>query len=410
MQASNLNAIEQNPSLLKTISIMAGARFEGPFLVLLLQGRLGSSLLTGTVLALSSITTVVLEIPSGVLADRYGRVPTLSLGYMFQLLQMTLLFLACFGDAGTFSTQLLCFGYAVCRGTADALISGTDAALLFDTLKHVGREDSYANEAASTNMWEVSAAVSAAVGGIMVHCSGSLVLPLFCSCCMTLLATLSSFRLTEAPHGNEKGTQASVGVHMRETIADIIGSRTLLLLFMYQLVTYATGEVAFQFRSLWYLEEGVPTEYHALAAIATFSMSAIGTRIAAYVDTGGPKALRLLLLCSLFTLITNLMAVTIFAGPLSVGFAILPSLAWGMSWPAMSSLVNECAEPARRATLLSVASSFRELGFALAAPSLGVHGDAYGQRSMQFATACIYVLAPTILLLVPRRREKLKPQ
>ncbi len=85
--------------------------------------------------AIYSISIVVLEIPSGYLADAIGRKKTIILGTIFGFLGFV---------AYSFSYAFLGFLFAeIILGIGQSLISGADSALLYDTLLESGKKDDY---------------------------------------------------------------------------------------------------------------------------------------------------------------------------------------------------------------------------------------------------------------------------
>ena len=88
-----------------------------------------------------AIGIVILEVPSGALADTLGRRKLLVAGGFFMIVEIAL-----FAFAPTGNVPLL-FGLLVVNrilsGAAEALVSGADEALAYDTLKNAGMEKSW---------------------------------------------------------------------------------------------------------------------------------------------------------------------------------------------------------------------------------------------------------------------------
>ena len=83
----------------------------------------------------AAIVIVVLEIPSGIFADFVGRKNSRMVAYVLSIIAFTCL---SFGS----SAPIFIFGWAL-SGAADAFQSGANDALIFDTLKELGREKDY---------------------------------------------------------------------------------------------------------------------------------------------------------------------------------------------------------------------------------------------------------------------------
>jgi MFS family permease len=83
-----------------------------------------------------ALTIVVAEVPSGALADLLGRRALLIAGAVLMVIEMGVLLLAPVGG-GTLTFALFAIN-RVCSGLAEAMVSGADEALAFDTLKQEG--------------------------------------------------------------------------------------------------------------------------------------------------------------------------------------------------------------------------------------------------------------------------------
>lgn len=130
------------------------------------QGRL-SAAEAMLLYALTDIATTVLEVPSGYASDRWGRRRTLIVSAAASLAGAGLLALGD-GFAAFAAGQLM-------MGAGMAFVSGTDSALLYESLAAEGREDEV--EAQELRAWRsmfVALAVSAVTGGALALWSGAL--------------------------------------------------------------------------------------------------------------------------------------------------------------------------------------------------------------------------------------------
>lgn len=117
--------------------VLFNARFYYPiFTVLFLD--FGLSLEQFALLnAVWAASIVVLEVPSGALADVFGRVALLRFGAVLMVVEMALICFVPLGD-----TDLIFWVFVVNRilsGAAEAAASGADEALAFDSLEVEGR-------------------------------------------------------------------------------------------------------------------------------------------------------------------------------------------------------------------------------------------------------------------------------
>lgn len=181
----------------------------------------------------ADISTTVLEVPSGYMSDRLGRRLTLLAAALCGVAATALLV------AGDGFTQ---FALAnVLLGAAAAFASGTDSALLFESLK---AEDRMAEvEAAALKAWRsgfAALALSALTGGMLAQFDA--VLPYVATMIATvaLLAITAMFR--EPPHAARASHRDSLGA-----IRTSLVQPTLLWLMCLTVVMYVFSHVPFVF-------------------------------------------------------------------------------------------------------------------------------------------------------------------
>ncbi len=112
-----------------------GIRFIAPIRILyLLYFGLSYSQIGMMELA-AAVVIVLLEIPTGVFADIVGRKSSRMIAYLLSIIAFSCL---SFGSGAA----IFIFGWAL-SGAADAFESGASDAIIFDTLKELGRENEY---------------------------------------------------------------------------------------------------------------------------------------------------------------------------------------------------------------------------------------------------------------------------
>lgn len=123
-------------------------------------------------------TQTILELPTGALADLWGKRMTVVVGYAISTLASTVY---------VFSRSFESFlAYAIILGIGQAFVSGAREALIYDSLKAAGREDEFAKVAAKASLiFQIGLAVATLAGGLLG--SISLILPIGLSAVMALL-------------------------------------------------------------------------------------------------------------------------------------------------------------------------------------------------------------------------------
>lgn len=128
---SEHQAIKRNIHILTLISFFVYFLPYGPVAIIIFEKLTGSYVEAMSVFALMSLTTAFLEIPTGVVSDKWGRKKTLTIGCFLSFLNVAALALALHSN---YSLWFL-YAAALLQGAAGALYSGNNEALIYETLK-----------------------------------------------------------------------------------------------------------------------------------------------------------------------------------------------------------------------------------------------------------------------------------
>jgi MFS family permease len=152
-------SLESNIHRYYLYSLFSGLLFTLPIWVLFYGRYIGFPEMA-TMSVVSALITLVLEIPTGALADLIGRRKTVMSG---ALITATGYFLVI---PATHYWQFL--GYAVITGVGAALISGADSALLYDSLKELGRENEFSKVIVKSGFfYRLGLIIASFTGGFM---------------------------------------------------------------------------------------------------------------------------------------------------------------------------------------------------------------------------------------------------
>ncbi|QSX06567.1 MFS transporter [Sedimentibacter sp. zth1] len=112
-----------------------------------------------------AITTIVLEVPSGVLADKFGRKKLLLIGAFLSLLEMTIIY---------YAHSFFAFGFAVfLAGINNAFRSGAKEALIYDSLQEAKKEAGFEGVYGRVNAIDtIGATIAALSGGVLAYYFG----------------------------------------------------------------------------------------------------------------------------------------------------------------------------------------------------------------------------------------------
>lgn len=212
------------------------ARFYYPVYALLF---LDYGLTLGQFGILNSIwaaTIVLLEVPSGALADTIGRKHLLIAAGTFMIIEMGVLLLAPIGGGGLLFTLFVV--NRVLSGAAEAAASGADEALTYDSLKAAGMEDRWGKVlervqrdtslafffammtgAAVYDPQMVNAVLSFLGCGLHVEQADIVKLPVLLTLISGIVVFVMALRMREMPHAAEQTVGATLAKSWQQTMS-----------------------------------------------------------------------------------------------------------------------------------------------------------------------------------------------
>src|SRR5688572_23690420 len=176
---------------------------ESIWVIYLLDVR---GLTLGEVLAFEAAfqaVVLVAQVPTGILADRHGRRPMLIAG--------SLSWAVAFVAFGLAETILGLLGSYLWFALGMALMSGADDAMLFDTLRALGRGEDFARRSGRLNAFATLAASGfTLLGALMVRWT-PLAWPMVASGGVALVAAASAWPVREPPRPAERRSFRATG-------------------------------------------------------------------------------------------------------------------------------------------------------------------------------------------------------
>ena len=141
-------------------------RFFDAFFILFLVEKGVSFTQIGILYAIRELITNILELPSGIIADSFGRKSSLAASLLIYILSFALFFL--FDDFWVFIIAMSLFG------AGEAFRTGTHKGMIMDYLKSRGWDEYASNYYGHTRSWsQRGSALSALLAGVIVFFGGS---------------------------------------------------------------------------------------------------------------------------------------------------------------------------------------------------------------------------------------------
>jgi MFS family permease len=377
-------SLQRNIKLLKWFNFCNDFRLYDAVAAVYFAQVTGSYTLGLSVFSISTISSSVFEVPTGIFSDLLGRKMTMVLGAISSTL--SIIFFAIGGSFATLAVGAL-FG-----GLSQALFSGNNDALLYDTLKEAQREKDFASvQSQTSSMFQFALATSALFGSLVLGLE-SFKWVFWISVIPQALSIFLASQFIEPKRHSDK-VETNIFGHLKDAFLAIKENYKLRLLSMAQIIDRGLGEAIHQFTptfiaTLW------PVWAIGLARVMSHIFAATGVRISGrFIKKIGE--IKLLILSNIPSYIVGLLAI-IFptsATPLINSATSFPS---GLGWVALSSLQQKEFTDKQRATIASLNSLGASLLFGISIYALGFVADKIGTR---YALLGAQILYATVLIL-----------
>ncbi len=342
--------------------------------------------------AIFAVTMVVIEIPSGYFSDVLGRKRTLFIGIVMALMGWT-----AYVFANTFTDFLVA---EIILGVGASFLSGTDSAMLYDTLLELGHtERSVREEGKQLSFSNFAEAAAAVVGGLLAMIS--LHTPFVVQALWMLIPLPLVYLLVEPAEHRREGRTAGW-----KEITDIVTHVLRRDKLMRSMIVASSMLSASTLVMVWLIQP-----YWTTIAIPVGVFGILWASGNAIVGFASIRAHTIASKWEPLTIMTVLVAsvalACIIAGlwPGVVGAVLFAAfyIARGVSNPLIISEINVRVDSAHRATVLSVRQLGMRLVFLIIAPFIGYIGDITSIPTAVFASGVVFAILGSIALLMWRR-------
>lgn len=307
-----------------------------------------------------ALATLVLEIPSGVVADIIGKKKTLILSRALYIIEVYIL---------AFHNGFLLFLIAkIISGFGVSLSSGTSSALLYDTLKKLKIEKEHKRISGKLQtITSISMAVVFIIGGVLfsVHYK----LPALLSLPLLILGFILTFWITEPYKSKKKLTIKTSVAHLKEGLRLFWKNKYIKYIILLSIPIATTISIMYSLSSAYFEKILIPI---ALIGAVAF----IGSLIAAYTSKkshkleeklGEKSSLRLIQI----SVIIAILLMATMANYVGVLFYYIIPFVAAFSTIIINDYTNKHIQMEHRATILSIKNFFGELGIFIIFPLVG---------------------------------------
>jgi len=348
-----------------------------------------------TLKAVYSIAIVILEIPSGYLADVLGRKKTLIIGTILGFLGFVVYDFS-FSFWGFLMAELV-------LGLGQSLISGADSALLYDSLKAMGNEKKYLKyEGRMVSVGNFAEAIAGILGGLLAEIS--LRTPFYGQTAIAFIGIPAAILLVEPVRYQKISRMRMIDIlgivkyslfksgHLKWTIfySAIIGTTTLTMAWFVQPYFKMVELPLAMFGVFWALlnlSVGITSYY---AHKLEFSLGQYKTMVLITVMIPG-----------LYIVLSQINALW------GIAILFLFYLVRGFATPILKDYINKLTESNIRATVLSVRNFMIRIVFAGVGPFLGWYTDIFSlSNALLLAGITFFTIAIVFLLFFLKTRQK----
>jgi MFS family permease len=341
--------------------------------------------------AIFTLTAVLCEIPTGVLADWIGRKKTLTLGALVMVAGCGSFLL------GGMVESFLYFALAnVLAALSMSLISGKDSAYLYDLMASQKALERYPGvEGTSTACKLMGNVMGGVIGFLILRYAVAIEWTFAMTALLALTAAVVAATLPEPPMRSKH----DVREHLAESFKIARTSRIILAVLCFSLFLFPLLRVGIFLDPLHMELHAIPVAFFALAFAAKDVMSAISSFNAGRLIRWIGKGPILLILPAVSAVAFLLQGIV--HGPWCYALYLMPAMALGLFSPVIRIIINENVEKSeRRATVLSIEGMFRRLGYVFFSPIIGWLIDSFTLGAVFVAMAFLGFAASGISALI----------
>lgn len=378
--------LESNKRKFYLISFFEALWFPLPVFILYLMASGMNLGQIGILLSMMVLAQVIFEIPSSVLADKYSRKKILLIGGIFLFLSNLILYAE--SSFEYFSAAMFFMGLSA------ALRSGTDSAIVYDTLLNLGKERMYGKIQSKIMVCFFWSRIVASVAGTFAYFLDSK-LPFIMAVFSALALVLVLSRLEEPKFNKSANGHLN---QVKEGIRLLVNEKSIWLVVLTFSLMLATSDVLFYNYQPILNSTGLTVLYLSFVYVGINISSSMGSMLYPYIlrKIGRVKLLAVYLFtvvfCSLAFMTKNLLLALLFIALLSFNF--------GNEFTYITDMINRIVPSSHRATTISIQSQLYLLLFSAIIVVVGKISEYYSISHGMAANLLIAIMATAMFFHV----------
>lgn len=345
-----------------------------------------------------SVTIAVIEIPSGYVADVLGRRNSLIIGTFFGMLGM-IVYSFSFGFEGFLLA-------ALCLGVGQSFISGSDTAIMYDSLLQLNRTKDFIKlEGRTISMGNLAEAFAFIIGGLLAEIS--LRTPFYYQIGIAFIGFVFAILLVEPKiHRIENGTTKPWRNIKNIIHFSLKENQTLRYYILYSSVIGAGTLTMAWYSQPYFISIGIDSKFYfgVLGAglnLAVAVPSFYAHKIEESIKTKTLLILILVLICSCYFMISYTISLW------GLLLLLLFYITRGVATPVLRDYMNRHIPSEMRATVMSIRSFIIRIIFASTSPLFGYVADVYSlQQALLLSGILFFILGGITLLFLLNKNIK----
>ena len=338
-----------------------------------------------------SVTIVLIEIPSGYIADVFGRKNSMVVGTFFSFLGVL--------------TYTLSFGFdgflvaALCLGVGQSFISGSDTALMYDSLAELNRSEDFIKlEGRTISMGNLAEATAFVIGGFLAQIS--LRTPFYYQVGIALVGFIIALLLVEPKIARLKDGAIKPWKNIKRIIRYAMMEKSILRAYIFYsaIIGVATLTMA------WFAQPYFKTLE---IGVVYFGLIGAGLNLAVAIPSFYAHEIekkintRVLFSLILVFIVGGYFTIAYLDNLWGLAILTLFYITRGVATPVLRDYMNRHTPSEMRATVMSIRSFVIRIFFASTSPMLGYVADIYSlQNALYLSGALFFVFGLVILIFV----------
>lgn len=338
------------------------------------------------------VSSFLFEVPSGALADLFGRKRVIIIGRILSAVSAVMMF---------FSSNVFSFSIAfIVSALSYNLNSGSEEALVYDSMKAVNKEEAYIKVNSRINMIiEVSQGIATFAGGVLAQYSYSV-----CYITVIVISLISIlpallFKEPAVCIKGEKEERISLVNHFKKCYQILKGNRELLKVLLYFPMVFTFNTIVYYYGQ----------QYFSLLGFNKISISLIMLLSGAFSVLGAFSCEKVILVLGEKTkyAASVLMGISIIIislnnAFLAVAFFAIMNYANSFLYPIQSNSLNKLIPSGQRATILSIDSMLFSMFMVLLFPLSGLLAD---KLNLNYTFFGLGILQITLMIILLRKKR-----